>query len=134
LEKAVGFNYDGLISHRPWVWPIPVDPKVLPEGAPTTWLPHTWHKQAETRRMFAAAGLQTIDASTFEFPPPQSRLAHRLDEGGERTRQLVDVLEVVCQATPLLNRLGCHLMMVARRTSDGAGEPPPGIWPGPFSV
>jgi hypothetical protein len=25
-------------------------------------------------------------------------------------------------------------MMVARRNSDGAAEPPPGIWPGPFSV
>lgn len=133
LEKAIGFTRDELISHRPWVWPEPVDPKVLPPGAPTTWLPHTWHKQGETKRMFAAAGLETVAASSFEFPPPQSQTARRLDQGGQPARQLVDVVEAVCQATPLLNRLGCHLMMVARRTSDGSATPPPGIWPGPFS-
>jgi SAM-dependent methyltransferase len=133
LEKAVGFSHDEVISHRPWVWPQPVDPGLLPRGSPTTWLPHTWHKQAETRRMFAAAGLDTIAASTFEFPPPQSKLARRLDSGGDATRQLVDGFEAVCQATPLLNRLGCHLMMVARRTDDRLGTPPAGIWPGPFS-
>jgi ubiquinone/menaquinone biosynthesis C-methylase UbiE len=133
LEKAIGFSHDRLISHRPWVWPEPVDPAVLPPGAPTTWVPHTWHKQGETRRMFAAAGLQTIAASTFEFPPPQSKLARRIDKAGPAARRLVDGFEVGCQATPLLNRLGCHLMMVARRTGGGAPEPPPGIWPGPFS-
>jgi SAM-dependent methyltransferase len=133
LEKALGFTHDGLISSRPWVWPEPVDPAVLSAGAPTTWLPHTWHKQGETRRMFAAAGLATMTASTFEFPPPQSRLARRLDQGGDATRRFVDVFEAGCQAVPLLNRLGCHLMMVARRTSAGSDLPPPGIWPGPFS-
>jgi SAM-dependent methyltransferase len=133
LEKAIGFTRDELISHRPWVWPEPVDPKVLPPGAPTTWLPHTWHKQGETRRMFASAGLDTVAASSFEFPPPQSQTARRLGQGGETTRQIVDVVETVCQATPLLNRLGCHLMMVARRTTGGTATPPPGVWPGPFS-
>jgi SAM-dependent methyltransferase len=133
LEKAIGFTRDELISHRPWVWPEPVDPAVLPPGTPTTWLPHTWHKQGETRRMFASAGLETVRASSFEFPPPQSQTARRLDQGGETTRQIVDVLETVCQATPLLNRLGCHLMMVARRTSGGTAAPPAGVWPGPFS-
>jgi SAM-dependent methyltransferase len=134
LEKAIGFSRDELISGRPWVWPEPVDPAVLPDDAPTTWLPHTWHKQGETRRMFAAAGLETVTASSFEFPPPQSQLARRLDQGGETTRRMVDRLESVCQATPLVNRLGCHLMMVARRTSEGSATPPPGIWPGPFSI
>jgi SAM-dependent methyltransferase len=133
LEKAIGFHHDTLISHRPWVWPEPVDPQVLPPGTPTTWVPHTWHKQAETRRMFAAAGLETVEASTFEFPPPQSRLARRLDRGGESATQLVDLLESVCQATPLINRLGCHLMMVARRTASGVSATPVGIWPGPFA-
>ncbi|MBV9871459.1 MAG: class I SAM-dependent methyltransferase [Frankiaceae bacterium] len=133
LEKAVGFNHDGLISHRPWVWPQPVDPGLLPEGAPTTWLPHTWHKQGETRRMFAAAGLDTIAASSFEFPPPQSATARRLDRGDEIARDAVDVIEALCQAVPLLNRLGCHLMMVAKKTGTPSAVPPPGIWPGPFS-
>jgi SAM-dependent methyltransferase len=133
LEKAIGFNRDAVISHRPWVWPEPVDPRVLPPGAPTTWLPHTWHKQGETKRMFAAAGLETIHASSFEFPPPQSQTARRLDQGGKAARQLVDVVEAACQATPLLNRLGCHLLMVARRTAGGTPTPPHGIWPGPFS-
>jgi SAM-dependent methyltransferase len=134
LEKAVGFMHDELISHRPWVWPQPVDPRLLPEGAPSTWLPHTWHKQGETRRMFAAAGLETVHASTFEFPPPQSQTARWLDRQGDTGRRLVDGLEVVCQAAPLLNRLGCHLLMVARRTGTPTAVPPPGIWPGPFST
>jgi hypothetical protein len=45
----------------------------------------------------------------------------------------VDAIEVVCQATPLLNRIGCHLLMVAERVEGGEPTPPPGIWPGPFS-
>jgi ubiquinone/menaquinone biosynthesis C-methylase UbiE len=133
-EKALGFTHDGLISHRPWVWPVPVDPDVLPAGSPTTWLPHTWHKQAETRRMFATAGLETVAASTFEFPPPQSQLAKRFDQGGDATRWLVDLIEAGCRGVPFVNRLGCHVMMVAVRTSSGSDRPPPGIWPGPFSL
>jgi ubiquinone/menaquinone biosynthesis C-methylase UbiE len=134
LEKAVGFTHDELISHRPWVWPEPVSRDLLATDSPDVWVPHTWHKQGETRRMFAAAGLETIEAASFEFPPPQSRTARWLDGEGERGRKLADLLEAVCQATPLVNRLGCHLMMVARRVPGGSPTPPPGIWPGPFSA
>jgi ubiquinone/menaquinone biosynthesis C-methylase UbiE len=133
LEKAIGFKHERLISHRPWVWPEPVSSAVLDEGVAAAWVPHTWHKQGETRRMFAAAGLQTIRATTFEFPPPQSRTAAWFDRHGERGQRLVDVLEAICTSLPLVNRLGCHLMMVARRTDGGLPSPPPGIWPGPFS-
>ncbi len=133
VEKALGFTHDRLISHRPWIWPEPVSSAVLDEGVVAAWVPHTWHKQAETRRMFAAAGLQTTQATTFEFPPPQSRSAAWFDRHGERGQRLVDVLEKVCTTLPLVNRLGCHLMMVARRTEGGLPAPPPGIWPGPFS-
>jgi ubiquinone/menaquinone biosynthesis C-methylase UbiE len=133
LEKAIGFKHDRLISHRPWVWPDPVSTAVLDEGVSAAWVPHTWHKQAETRRMFAAAGLRTTRATTFEFPPPQSRTAAWFDRHGVRGQQMVDVLETVCTAVPLINRLGCHLMMVAERTDGGLRSPPPGIWPGPFS-
>jgi len=134
VEKAVGFRHDRLISHRPWVWPWPVERSILPPDAPDVWMPHTWHKQAETSRMFAAAGLQTIHAGTFEFPPPQSRSAKWFDSRGALGRRLVDVLEAVCQATPGVNRLGCHVLMVAERVEGGAPTPPPGIWPGPFSL
>jgi SAM-dependent methyltransferase len=41
LEKAVGFRHDALISHRPWVWPWPIDRALLPEGSPDVWMPHT---------------------------------------------------------------------------------------------
>ncbi|HEX3705314.1 MAG TPA: class I SAM-dependent methyltransferase [Mycobacteriales bacterium] len=133
IEKALGFRHDRLISHRPWVWPEPVSAEVLDEGTSAAWVPHTWHKQAETRRMFAAAGLSTVDASTFEFPPPQSRSAAWFDRRGTLGRRLVDLVEVVCSKTPLVNRLGCHVMMVATRTEGGSPTPPPGIWPGPFS-
>jgi ubiquinone/menaquinone biosynthesis C-methylase UbiE len=133
VEKAVGFRHDKLISHRPWVWPEPVSKELLEAGAEPVWVPHTWHKQAETRRMFAAAGLETVTATSFEFPPPQSRTARWLDGRGPAGQRLVDAVEAVCQATPLVNRLGCHLLMVAKRVSGGAPSPPPGIWPGPFS-
>lgn len=134
LEKGLGFTHDRLLSHRPWVWPWPVERSILPEGAPDVWLPHTWHKQAETARVFAAAGLRTVHASTFEFPPPQSATARWLDSRGSLGRRLVDALEAVCQRTPVVRRLGCHLLMVAVRTEGGLATPPPGIWPGPFSV
>lgn len=133
LEKALGFRHDQLISYRPWVWPWPIDRSILPPGSPDVWVPHTWHKQAETARLLAAAGLVTEHASTFEFPPPQSASAKRLDSWGDTGRRLADVLEALCRATPLVNRLGCHLLMVARRTEGGTAVPPPGSWPGPFS-
>ncbi len=134
LEKTVGFSHDGVIAHRPWVWPEPVSRALYGEDAPPIWLPHTWHKQAETKRMFAAAGLQTIAASSFEFPPPQSATARWLDRRGATGRLIVDRIEAVCQAVPGVNRLGCHLMMVARRVPGGSEVPPAGIWPGPFSA
>jgi ubiquinone/menaquinone biosynthesis C-methylase UbiE len=134
IEKAIGFRHDSLISHRPWVWPEPVSAQVLDEGTVAAWVPHTWHKQAETRRMFAAAGLTTVAASTFEFPPPQSRSASWFDRRGTFGRRMVDVVETVFSKVPLLNRLGCHVMMVATRTAGGSPTPPPGIWPGPFSA
>ncbi|HVB26761.1 MAG TPA: methyltransferase domain-containing protein [Mycobacteriales bacterium] len=133
LEKALGFRHDRLISHRPWVWPEPVARVILPEGSPEVYVPHTWHKQAETRRMFAAAGLETVHASSFEFPPPQSRTARWLEARGAPGRRVVDLIEAACGSVPLLNRLGCHVLMVARRVPGGAPFPPPGIWPGPFS-
>jgi SAM-dependent methyltransferase len=134
LEKAIGFRYDRVISHRPWVWPYPVDRAILPDGATDVWVPHTWHKQAETTRLFAAAGLRTTRASTFEFPPPQSASARWLDRQGARGRRLVDGIEAVCRRTPLLRRLGCHVLMVAERTPGPVPPRPPGIWPGPFSA
>ena len=135
LEKALGFTNDRLISHRPWIWPEHVALAVLPDGSQrAVFLPHTWHKQAETRRMFAAAGLETFHASTFEFPPPQSKTSRWLSGQGNLGTRAVDVIETVCQALPLVNRLGCHVFMVARRTETGLVEPPPGIWPGPFSA
>ena len=134
LEKAIGFRHDRLISHRPWVWPWPVERRILPPDAPDVWMPHTWHKQAETSRMFAAAGLRTVRATTFEFPPPQSRTAKWLDARGRKGRLMADAIEAVCTRLPLVNRLGCHVLMVAVRTPGGAPTPPPGTWPGPFST
>ena len=134
LEKAAGADRPELISLRPWVWPWKVDPDLLPEGSPDVYLPHTHHIQAETRRMFAAAGLETFRWSTFEFPPPQAELAQWLDRRGPLGRRIVDGIERVAQSTPVVRRLGCHLFMLARKTGDPISSvPPPGIWPGPFS-
>lgn len=132
LEKAIGFRHDRLIAHRPWVWPEPI--AADGDGSRSIYLPHTWHKQAETRRMFASAGLDTIHASTFEFPPPQSRTSRWLSTKGSAGKRAVDVVEAVCTRLPLVDRLGCHVLMVARRVPGGAATPPPGVWPGPFSA
>jgi ubiquinone/menaquinone biosynthesis C-methylase UbiE len=133
LEKAVGADHPRLISLRPWVWPEPiVDPTPGSEGH--VYLPHTHHIQAETRALFGAAGLDTFRWSTFEFPPPQSATSQWLDRRGELGRRAVDVVEAVATRTPIVDRLGCHLFMLARKRRDPvAAEPPPGIWPGPFS-
>jgi SAM-dependent methyltransferase len=133
LEKAVGADHPGLITRRPWVWPEPVDPELTPGGA-QVWLPHTHHKYAETRDLFSAAGLDTVRWSTFEFPPPQSRTARWLDRRGATGQRVVDVVEAVATRTPVVRRLGCHLLMVAVRSGAPLpAEPPPGLWPGPFS-
>ena len=134
LEKAFGAEYPQLISLRPWVWPWPVDRELIPEGSPDVYIPHTHHIMAETRAMFSAAGLDTFEWSTFEFPPPQAASAMWLDKQGAAGRKAVDMLEWVAQHTPLVRRLGCHVFMRARKVSDPvAPTPPPGVWPGPFS-
>src|SRR4051812_15572728 len=71
LEKALGATHPQLISLRPWVWPEAV-PNPAGGADERVHLPHTHHIQAETRAMFAAAGLETFRWSTFEFPPPQA--------------------------------------------------------------
>jgi SAM-dependent methyltransferase len=134
VEKALGFSYPSLISRRPWIWPERVDPEILPEGSPDLYLPHTHHIMRETRDLFAAAGLDTVQASTFEFPPPQSATARWLEGKGELGHQTVDMLELLARRIPFLNRLGCHLFMIAHKARQPvATRPPPGVWPGPFS-
>jgi hypothetical protein len=133
LEKAVAADHPGLMSLRPWVWPEPI-PDPTPGATEPIYLPHTHHIQAETRELFARAGLDTFAWSTFEFPPPQSKTARWLDRRGAVGRRIVDAIEAVAVRTPVVNRLGCHLMMLARKTREpAAAEPPPGVWPGPFS-
>jgi hypothetical protein len=84
--------------------------------------------------MFAAAGLETFRWSSFEFPPPQSKTGGWLQKQGDLGKQGVDAIEWVAQRTPIVRRLGCHLFMLARKTGPPiAPEPPPGVWPGPFS-
>jgi ubiquinone/menaquinone biosynthesis C-methylase UbiE len=134
LEKALGAHHAGLISHRPWVWPEAVHPDLLPPGSRPVYLPHTWHIQAETRRMLALAGLDVTRFSTFEFPPPESATARWLDAQGARGRRAVDVIERFCSAIPLVNRLGTHLFLVAEKRREPDSMPPPGVWPGPFST
>ncbi|MCU1378726.1 MAG: Methyltransferase type 11 [Acidimicrobiales bacterium] len=134
IEKAVGADHPSLISMRPWIWAEPVDPTLLPPDAGPVYLPHTHHIQGETRRLFAAAGLETFAWSSFEFPPPQSATARWLDTKGEWGRRTVDVIEAAARRTPVLRRLGCHLLMQARKTAAPvAAAPPAGVWPGPFS-
>jgi ubiquinone/menaquinone biosynthesis C-methylase UbiE len=134
IEKALGAEHPSLISLRPWVWPEPVDRDLLPEDSPDVYVPHTHHIMAETRDMFSAAGLDTFEWSTFEFPPPQAASSVWLDKQGAVGRKIVDVVEKVAQRTPVVRRLGCHVFMRARKTREPVSTtPPPGIWPGPFS-
>ena len=135
LEKAAGADHPGLVSLRPWVWPQPVDPELTAPGAPPVYLAHTHHIYEETRRLFAAGGLAAVEWSTFEFPPPQSAASAALERRGAAGRRVVDLVEAVATRTPVLRRLGCHLLVVATKTGPPvAAEPPPGVWPGPFSA
>lgn len=134
LEKVLGAQVPVLISHRPWIWPEKVDPALVPDGSGDVYVPHTHHIPAETKRLFQAAGLSTVRWSTFEFPPPHSRTAGALERMGAAGRTGADVIEAAARALPFVRRLGTHLFLVARKTSDPvADSPPPGVWPGPFS-
>ena len=134
VEKAVGASMPIVISHRAWVWPERVDPALVPEGSGDVFVPHTHHIPAETKHLLAAAGLSTIRWSSFEFPPPHSRSAKVLERMGAAGRRAADVVEAVAQRVPLVRRLGTHLLLIARKTgAPDAPEPPPDVWPGPFS-
>jgi SAM-dependent methyltransferase len=134
VEKGLGATRPGLISLRPWVWPEPVHESLLPPGSQPVFLPHTHHIYGETRVLFAAAGLDTFEWSTFEFPPPQAATTAWLERRGEQGQRAVDVIEAVARRTPGIRRLGCHLFMLARRSSRPVPPAaPPGLWPGPFS-
>ncbi len=134
VEKAVGATRPSVISRRPWVWPVPVDRTLLPDGSADIYLPHTHHIQAETASMFGAAGLDTFRWTTFEFPPPQAATTVWLESRGDRGTRAVDLVEAVATRVPGLKRLGCHVFMRARKIGPPvSASPPPGIWPGPFS-
>ena len=134
LEKGLGAYRPSWISNRPWIWPERMHPSILPPGAPDVWLPHTHHIYAQTRDMFAAAGLVSNHFSTFEFPPPQAATARALDRRGELGRKVVDVIEAIATRTPLVKRMGCHIFVVCRKERNPvAALPPPGVWPEPFS-
>ena len=134
LEKAIGADHPRLISLRPWVWPWPVDRAVLPEGSPDVYVPHTHHIMAETKALYAAAGMDVFHWSTFEFPPPQAASSAWFEKQGEWGKKAVDAIEVVAQHTPLVRRLGCHVYMQVRKNREPiAPRPPAGVWPGPFS-
>jgi len=134
IEKGIGASMPRLISYRPWVWPEKVHEDLLPPGSGDVYLPHTHHIAAETKAMFAAAGLDTIRWRTFEFPPPHSRMARRLEAMGAAGRSTADVIEGVARATPLVRRLGTHLFIEAKKMREPvAPTPPAGVWPGPFS-
>lgn len=134
IEKVVGAQVPSAISLRRWAWPYAVERDLLPEGSPEVYLPHTHHIQAETRRLFAAAGLTTTEWGSFEFPPPQSRFAAWLEKRGAEGIRIARALEALARNTPLVRRLGTHLLMVATKTGDPvAARPPAGTWAGPLS-
>lgn len=134
LEKAIGATRPSLISLRPWVWPEPVHESLLPPGSAPVYLPHTHHIFGETRELFAAAGMETFEWSTFEFPPPQAATTAWLEARGPRGTRIVDGIEAVARRIPGVRRLGCHLFMLSRRSAALLPDsPPPGVWPGPFS-
>jgi ubiquinone/menaquinone biosynthesis C-methylase UbiE len=134
IEKAIGAYHPEIISSRPWIWPEPMDPSILPPNAPAVYMPHTHHIYAETRDLLAAAGLSSFSFSTFEFPPPQAATSGWLERRGAPGRRLVDAIEAACRRIPAVNKLGCHLFLLARKDSVPVSPAPPAhVWPGPFS-
>jgi hypothetical protein len=134
IEKAVAADVPRLMSLRPWIWPERVDPELVPPGTGDVYLPHTHHISAETRALLRAAGLETQEWGSFEFPPPQSMSARLLERAGAAGIKTADVIESISQRAPGIRRLGTHLLIVARKTgAPVAPAPPRGVWPGPFS-
>ncbi len=134
IEKMVGADHPAWIARRPWVWPVPVDPVLLPAGSEPVFLPHTHHIKAQTAGLFRAAGLATFHWTTFEFPPPQAATTRWLEARGPGGKRTVDAVEAVATRVPGIRRLGCHIFMRARKVdAPVAAAPPAGVWPGPFS-
>jgi len=127
LEKVIGFRHPGALSGRSWRWPVPIDGSLTPEGR--VYLPHTHHIAAETRAMLAAAGLETIAITSFGFPP----LGSPVGEWLARRPRAAAAVERICAATPLVRRLGDHLVLVAHKVRAPSGPSPRGVWPGPLS-
>jgi SAM-dependent methyltransferase len=128
IEKLIGFRYPGALSGRSWRWPVPVDAN-LGAGDGPVYFPHTHHIAGETIAMLDAAGLETISVATFGFPP----LGSHLEQWLRRRPRLAAAIERTCSATPLVRRLGDHVVLVARKARQPALGSPRAVWPGPLS-
>ena len=128
VEKIIGFRHPGALSGRTWRWPVPVDASLSSVDGPV-YFPHTHHIAGETIAMLWAAGLDVIAVSTFGFPPLDSLT----DRWLRRRPRIASTIERTCRATPLVRRLGDHLVLVARKAREPASASPRGVWPGPMS-
>ena len=93
LEMKILAPYDSAAIFTPTIW-TGLTQSVSRSGADLSrvrfvevWVNDMTQVHAQTRAMFAAAGLDTFHFSTFEFPPPQSATARWLDGQGETGRR-----------------------------------------------
>ena len=93
--------------------------------------PHTHHIYEETRRLFAAAGLDTFHWSTFEFPPPQSVTDQWLEARGQRGNPVGRRDRAGVPPDPAGEPPGLPPVHARPqgRTAGQQPEPPDGLWP-----
>ena len=133
-ERLVGRRRPRALAFRNLTWHLPMNEDVdpLPREAPT-YVPHLWFCFRELRDLAADAGYELLDASSFEFPPPQSKTAmwmRRLTERDARRGHAVsDAFERAVAATPGLRMMGTHHCLVFRKVAEARPRPAVPWWP-----
>jgi SAM-dependent methyltransferase len=133
-ERLAGRRRPRLLAFRNITWHLPMNEEVdpLPREAPT-YVPHFWFTFRELRDLAADAGFELLSASSFEFPPPQSKTAmwmRRMAERHPRRGHLVsDTVEALVARTPGLRMMGTHHCLVFRKVGEARPQPSVPWWP-----
>ncbi|MGB2939364.1 MAG: class I SAM-dependent methyltransferase [Candidatus Dormiibacterota bacterium] len=133
-ERLLGRWRPGVLSFRNITWHEPInDPDdPLPRDAPT-YVPHVHFAFAELRDLAQDAGFDVVAAGSFEYPAPQSVAAAWLrrvvDASPRLGYALADTLEATIAATPGLNLMGTHHLIVLRKVRRSAAQARKPWWP-----
>ncbi|MGQ9645163.1 MAG: class I SAM-dependent methyltransferase [Thermodesulfobacteriota bacterium] len=79
---------------------------------------HYHFSQRELRRMIARSGFRILWEGTFEIEIFPYLFVELFSNGNiDRIKKIIDPLETILERTPLVNRFGQHLLLVAQKRS-----------------